>query len=162
MAHTQARDLEAFCATCPSAEEVTGVLQAGGFALTFYMDAVASGCADVPLLPAQYHYRDGRGNELIYLAGWAVDPDGAQLPEHASRFWIHAGADAGAVLRVAHVLAVTWSLTWQPVSPARQDVAWPATHLAHRTDNERWHRTTLPESLAGAIATGGFLCRKWE
>ena len=123
MAGTQARDLEAFCVTCPSAEEVTGVLQAVGFALTFHMDAVVSGCADVPLLPAQYHYRDQGGNELIYLAGRDVDPDGAQFPEHASRFWIHAGADAGAARWIAQVLAVKWSLTWQPVSQARQQVA---------------------------------------
>jgi hypothetical protein len=35
MARTQARDLQAFCATCPSAEEVTSVLQVAGCALTF-------------------------------------------------------------------------------------------------------------------------------
>ena len=123
MAYTQAHDLAAFCTTCPSAEEITNVLQTVGFALTFHMDAVASGCAEVPLLPAQYHYRDQRGNEVIYLSGPDTDPDGAQLPEHASRFWIYAGADAGAARWMAQMLAVKWSLTWQPVSPAHQDVA---------------------------------------
>ncbi len=123
MASARARDLEAFCATCPSVEEVTSVLQAIGFALIFHMDAVASGCAEVPPLPAQYHYRDQRGSEVIFLAGHDMDPDGAQLPEHASRFWIHPGADVGSATWVAHTLAVKWSFTWRPESPARQHVA---------------------------------------
>ncbi len=123
MARTQARDLEAFCVTCPSAEEVTSVLQAAGFALTFHMDAVPSDCAGMPPLPAQYHYRDRCGSEVIYLAGRDVDPDGAQLPEHASRFWLYPGTDAQAAQWVAHVLAVTWSFTWRSESPARQHVA---------------------------------------
>jgi hypothetical protein len=124
MAHTQpCGDLEALCATCPSAEEVTNLLQAAGFALIFHMDAIASHCAGVPPLPAQYHYRDRRGSEVIFLAGSDADPDGTQLPEHASRFWLHPGADAGAARRVVQVLAVKWSLTWRMESPARQDVA---------------------------------------
>jgi hypothetical protein len=123
MARPQARDLQAFCATCPSAEEVTSALQAAGFALIFQMNTVVSSCAEVPPLPAQYHYRDQRGSEVIFLAGRDTDPDGARLPEHAARFWIHPGADAGATRWVAHVLIVKWSLTWQAVSPARHDVA---------------------------------------
>jgi hypothetical protein len=55
MARTQARDLQAFCDTCPSVEEVTSALQAGGFALVFQMDVVVSSCAEVPPLPARYH-----------------------------------------------------------------------------------------------------------
>jgi hypothetical protein len=123
MAHTPSRDLQAFCATCPSAEEVISVLQVVGFALTFSMDAVPSSCAGVPPLPAQYHYRNQRGDEVIYLAGCDTDPDGAQLPEHAARFWIHPGADAGATQWVAQVLAVKWSLAWVAVSQAYQEVA---------------------------------------
>ena len=123
MTHTKVRELEAFCVTCPSVEEVTNLLQSGGFTLAFQMDAVPSACAGAPPLPAQYHYRDQHGSEVIYLAGHDADPDGAELPEHASRFWIHPGADAGAARWVAHVLAVTWSFTWQAVSQARQDVA---------------------------------------
>ena len=122
MIRTQARDLQAFCATCPS-EEVTSVLQAAGFALTFHMDAVPSACAEVPQLPAQYHYRDQRGNEVIYLAGLDTDPDGAPLPKHASRFWLHPGADAGATQWVAQVLAVKGSFAWRMESAVRQDVA---------------------------------------
>ena len=123
MARMQAHDLEAFCATCPSAEEVTSVLQTAGFALVFHMDTVSSACKEVPQLPAQYHYRDQHGNEVIYLAGPDRDPDGVPLPEHASRFWMYPGADAGAAGRVAQVLAVKWSLAWQMESPPRQDVA---------------------------------------
>jgi hypothetical protein len=123
MARMQAHDLEAFCATCPSAEEVTSVLQTIGFALVFHMDTVSSACAEVPQLPAQYHYSDQHGNEVIYLAGPDRDPDGVPLPEHASRFWLHPGADAGAACWVAQVLAGKWSLTWQMESSACQDVA---------------------------------------
>jgi hypothetical protein len=124
MAHTQARDLEAFCATCPSVEEVTSVLQSVGFALDFHMDAVSSACADVPPLPAQYHYRDQLGSsEVIFLAGRDADLDGVPLPEHASRFWIFPCADAGAVRWIARVLAIKWSLTWRNLSQVCQDVA---------------------------------------
>ncbi len=123
MASTQVRDLEAFCATCPSAEEVTGVLQAVGFALTFHMDAVPSACVEVPPLPAQYHYERSDGSEMIFLAGPDADPDGAPLPEHTSRFWLYPGTDAQAARWVAHVLAVTWSFSWRSESPARQHIA---------------------------------------
>ena len=123
MARMQAHDLEAFCVTCPSVEEVTGILQTIGFALIFHMDAIASGCAGVPPLPAQYHYHDQCGNEVIYLAGPDTDPDGVPLPKHASRFWLHPGADARAARWVAQVLAGKWSFAWQSVLPARQDVA---------------------------------------
>jgi hypothetical protein len=124
MAHLQAHDLEAFCAICPTPQEVTSVLQAIGFTLTFHMDAVPSACAGVPPLPAQYHYCDQlHGSEVIFLAGCDADLDGVALPEHASRFWLYAGADAGVVPWVAHVLAVKWSLTWRCLSQAHQDVA---------------------------------------
>jgi hypothetical protein len=124
MAHIKVDELEAFCATCPSAEEVTSLLQAVGFTLTFHMDAVPSACAGAPALPAQYHYQDKNGSEVIFLAGRDVeDPDGVQLPEHASRFWIYPGADAGAARWVANMLATRWSFAWRSESPARQDVA---------------------------------------
>ena len=58
MTRTKIHELEAFCVTCPSAEEVTHLLQAGGFTLAFQMDAVPSACAGAPPLPAQYHYQD--------------------------------------------------------------------------------------------------------
>jgi hypothetical protein len=123
MACTQTRDLEAFCAFCPPAEEVSGVLQAVGFALAFHMDSIPPAGAVVPPLPAQYHYRDRRGSEVIFLAGPDADPDGAPLPEHASRFWLYPGADAEAARWVAHVLAVKWSFAWRSESQPIQDVA---------------------------------------
>ncbi len=119
----QAHDLEAFCAICPTPQEVTNLLQAIGFALAFHMDAILSACAGVPPLPAQYHYRDQRGNEVIFLAGRDADLGDIPLPEHASRFWLYAGADEQVVQWIAHVLAAKWSLTWCRLSQARQDVA---------------------------------------
>jgi len=150
MAYTKGDELEAFCATCPSAEEVTSLLQAVGFTLAFCMDAVPSACAEVPPLPAQFHYRDRRGSEVIFLAGSDADPDGVQLPEHASRFWIHPGADVGVARRVAHVLAVKWSFAWRGESQVSQDVAWPATQSGRFTlvCEERWtcREFSLPSS----------------
>jgi len=123
MTHTKVHELEAFCVTCPSAEEVTNLLQAGGFTLAFQMNAVPSACAGAPPLPAQYHYQDKNGSEVIFLAGRDADPDGEQLPKHASRLWIYPGADAGAARWVANTLATRWSFAWRSESPARQHVA---------------------------------------
>ncbi len=66
----QPTELEAFCTTCPPTEEVSALLATLGFTLAFHMDAVQSPCAEVPPLPAQYHYKkDECGTEVIYLAG---------------------------------------------------------------------------------------------
>jgi hypothetical protein len=124
MAHTKAYNLEAFCAICPSAEEVISVLQALGFALTFHMKIDASPeYEQVPPLPAQFHFQDKHGTEAIFLAGPDADLDGIPLPEHTSRFWLYPGANVAAYRRVAHVLAVTWPLTWRAGNAARQHVA---------------------------------------
>jgi hypothetical protein len=119
-AHLQVHNLEAFCAICPTPQEVMSVLQEIGFSLVFRMEAVSSACADVPPLPAQYHYRKGN-SEVIFLSGHDVDLDGIQLPENASRFWLYAGADAAQF--VTHVLAIRWPLTWRRLPESRQDVA---------------------------------------
>ena len=119
-AHLRVPNLEAFCTICPTPLEVTSVLQELGFSLVFRMEAVSSSCAEVPPLPAQYHYRKGT-SELIFLAGQDVDLDGMQLPEHASRFWLYASADAARF--VTHALAIRWPLTWRRLSESRQDVA---------------------------------------
>lgn len=124
MAHTTGEELEAFCTTCPSAEEVTTLLKTFGFELTFHMDIdVSPEYEQIPCLPAQFHFQDEHGNELIFLAGRDVDFDGRGFPEHASRFWLYPGADAEAARWVAHRLAVLWPLTWHRLSQARQDVA---------------------------------------
>ena len=124
MAHTKVDELEAFCATCPSAQEVTSLLQTLGFELSFHMDIdISPEYEQIPSLPAQYHFQDEHGTEAIFLAGPDADLDGVRLPEHASRFWLYPGADAGAYRRVAHALAVKWSFAWLPASQVRQDVA---------------------------------------
>ncbi len=108
-------DLTAFCATCPPAGEVTAALTRLGFTLVFQMNADD----DQPYLhlarlPAQFHYRDQCGTEVIYLAG--VDQGDEQpAPQHASRFWLYAGANANSQEQAAEVLAATWSLRWFPL-----------------------------------------------
>ena len=77
----------------------------------------------IPSLPAQFHFQDVLGNQVIFLAGRDVDLDGVGFPDHASRFWLYPGADRTMYGRVAHVLAVRWSLTWRSLSKACQDVA---------------------------------------
>ena len=108
------RDLEAFCLTCPAPEEVTQVVQALGFELTFHMDMIPSlGPTQTPALPAQYHYSDGSGTEVIYLAGCDPDLDGIGLPAHASRFWLFPGACQDAYCRAVSLLALRWRLRWR-------------------------------------------------
>src|SRR5258708_16415020 len=65
------RTLTAFCATCPDPAEVSHLLQGLGFHLVFFMPADTSGeyMADLPPLPAQYHYEDAVGTRIEYLAG---------------------------------------------------------------------------------------------
>ncbi len=124
MAHTKACDLEAFCATCPSAQEVINLLQALGFELTFHMDIDASPeYEQVPPLPAQFHFLDKHGTEAIFLAGTDTNLDGIRLPEHSSRFWLYPGYDEAAFWWIAHVLSVKWSLAWRAESQARRHVA---------------------------------------
>lgn len=124
MTYTTGEELEAFCPTCPLADEVTNLLHTVGFELAFHMEIDASpDYEQLPPLPAQFHFQDTHGNEVIFLAGRDADLDGVRLPEHASRFWLYSGADVAAYRRVAHMLAVRWSLAWQPTSQVRQDVA---------------------------------------
>ena len=108
-------DLTAFCMALPAAAEVTGALAPLGFALTFQMKAdTDQAYLHLAPLPAQYHYRDSHGTEVIYLAG--VDhEDEHPAPPHASRFWLYAGADAGAHARAAQVLTTAWALPWLPL-----------------------------------------------
>jgi hypothetical protein len=124
MDHTKIYALHAFCVTCPTVQEVTNLLQTLGFELAFYMDAKASPAYEqLPPLPAQFHFQDKHGTEAIFLAGPDADLDGIPLPEHTSRFWLYPGANVAAYRRVAHVLAVTWPLTWRAGNAARQHVA---------------------------------------
>ena len=123
---TQVEELEAYCHTCPSPEEVTAMLQAMGCTLDFQMEAVIPPAYSVVApLPAQYHYAGPGGMSLIFLAGQDSDPDGEQLPPHASRFWAYPGADPDAFQRIILAFEIRWSLTWRHahVPLAHEDVA---------------------------------------
>ena len=115
----QPPELEAFCATCPPVEQVSALLATLGFTLTFHMDAVQSPCAEVPPLPAQYHYKDAYGTEVIYLAGRDTPLEGEVFPFHASRFWLYAGADAQAFQLTMSTLALRYGFAWR--DPSEQD-----------------------------------------
>ena len=106
-------EFEAFCLTCPPERDVTGTLRMLGFDLTFQMPArIYPASSATPPLPAQYHYRDARGTEVIYLAGHDADLDGRHFPPHQSRFWLYPGSDPLAAGRAMRLLAHTWSFTW--------------------------------------------------
>ena len=107
---------EAFCSTCPLAADVTTLLATLGFGLDFQLDAQPSHTSPLPPLPAQYHYKDACGTEVIYLAGRDLALDGQSLPPHASRFWLYAGADAEAFARVLTTLAQRYRLVWRAPS----------------------------------------------
>jgi len=103
----------AFCATCPAADEVTEALAPLGFTLVFQMQADdAQAYLHLAPLPAQFHYRDRQGTEVIYLAGVNLE-DEQPAPVHASHFWLYAGADASAYKQAAEALTAQWALTWQ-------------------------------------------------
>jgi len=108
-----ATELEAFCTTCPPAEQVSVLLATLGFTLAFHMDAVQSPCAEVPPLPAQYHYKDACGTEVIYLAGRDTPLEGEVFPFHASRFWLYTGTDAQAFRLTMSTLALSYRFTWR-------------------------------------------------
>ena len=117
-------ELEAFCATCPAPEEVTMLLVKLGFHLEFQMDEQRDHPYELPPLPAQYHYKDASGTEVIYLAGrdYPLNEDGYSLPPHASRFWLYMGANAQAYQLAASTLALQWQLAWcDPSAQAMQE-----------------------------------------
>jgi hypothetical protein len=105
-------DLTAFCTSHPSANEVTAALAPLGFILAFQMKADTDHAyLDLAPLPAQFHYRDSHGTEVIYLDGIDQE-DERPAPQHASRFWVYAGADESAREQTAQALTTTWALTW--------------------------------------------------
>ena len=117
------QELEGFCQSCPAPETVISLLEQLGFRLTFQMEAVRyHAWSATPDLPAQFHFQDEQGTEVVFLAGRDTPTDGEHFPPHASRFWISPGADLAAPQRVEQVLANRWGLTWQG-PPARQDLS---------------------------------------
>jgi len=111
-----ATELEAFCSTCPAAQEVTALLARLGFRLAFQMDEQRSHTSQLPPLPAQYHYKDTHGTEVIYLAGRDAPLEGEVFPFHASRFWLYTGAHVQAHHLTLSTLTLTYLLAWQDPS----------------------------------------------
>jgi hypothetical protein len=108
----QPTELEAFCSICPSAEEVSALLATLGFTLSFQMQE-QDALVHLPTLPAQYHYKDTCGTEVIYLAGRDTPLEGEVFPFHASRFWLSTGADAQAFQRAKSTLVLRYQFTWR-------------------------------------------------
>ena len=119
MAHTIPQpitELQAFCANCPAAQEVTALLAELGFRLAFQMEEQRDHSGQLPPLPAQYHFKDeASGTEVIFLAGrdFPMNEDGGTLPPHASRFWLYVGAGTQAFGEAMTILARAYRLTWQ-------------------------------------------------
>lgn len=110
-----ATELHAFCPTCPPAPDVTALLATLGFRLAFQMEAqddLRSG-ERLPALPAQYHYKDAFGTEVLYLAGTDTPLEGEDYPRHASRFWLYAGAHSQAFRLARTMLALSYQFTWR-------------------------------------------------
>ncbi len=103
-----ATELEAFCSTCPPPQDISALLATLGFTLAFQMQEQD----DLVHLPAQYHYKDACGTEVIYLAGCDTPLEGEVFPFHASRFWLYAGADAQAFQLTLSTLALRYQFTW--------------------------------------------------
>lgn len=105
--------LEAFCSTCPTVQEVTRFLQPMGFSLQFHMDAVPAQQGAMPL-PAQYHYEDNYGTQVLYLAGRDYAGDNLAFPLHRSRWWVYPGSSQEICSNVVRCLALRWFLLWFP------------------------------------------------
>lgn len=114
----RAQELQAFCHTCPTPQEVTTYLRTLDFRLDFHLPAfIPSACSAVAPLPAQFHYQRPDGISIIYLAGQDhAGEEGERLPPHASRWWAYTGADPDAFSRVTNALALQWSFTWRRVT----------------------------------------------
>jgi len=108
-------DLSAFCMVCPDHTEVTAFLGNLGFSLDFSLPAKKT-WEGLPDLPAQYHYKDGHGTEVIFLAGpdTPCGIEDGKYPRHASRWWIYPGYSQCAYDLVAQELRARWGLSWQP------------------------------------------------
>ena len=108
-------ELDAFCRTCPPVEEVSALLTTMGFRLEFQMDRQddLKAVVHLPALPAQYHYRDAYGTEVVFLSGRDTPLDEERFPPHASRFWLYLGASAQAFQLAKSMLALTFQFTWR-------------------------------------------------
>jgi hypothetical protein len=120
MLHTSSmlRPLQAFCQSCPSVESVKAVLAPLGFSQTLSMKAYAAFPAySVPALPAQYHFDNGKGTEVLYLAGKDSSPkEGKELPAHQSRLWVYPGHDPALSVQAIALLSKQWLMAWFPLN----------------------------------------------
>lgn len=125
MAHPQDHVCSALCQTRPPVQEVSSTLEKLAFLLDFHMPRQEFPASTrTPAVPAQYHYKEKGGTEVIYLEGRDSGEDGERLPDHASRFWIYPGSSPETVNTVKWVLASQWQLIWEASSPdAHQAVA---------------------------------------
>src|SRR6266852_210881 len=109
-----ATEVEAFCPTCPPPQEMSALLDKLGFHLAFQMEAQddLNTLVHLPALPAQYHYKDVCGTEVMYLAGHDTPLEGEVFPFHASRFWLYPGADVQVYQLTKSTLALSYQFTW--------------------------------------------------
>ena len=106
-------DLEAFCSECPLVENVTKILEELGFRLAFHLESKTFAKRGKATLPAQYHYRDAHGTELIFLAGKDyAEQDMPRLPVHASRWWLYPSLSQYSYNLVAQTLSAKFGLNW--------------------------------------------------
>lgn len=94
---------------------MTAVLASLDFRLVFSMPCQGSQDT-LPPLPAQYHYRDRQGTEVIYLAGRdsPLLTGELSLPPHESRFWLSRGGSDSDTFRLVRArLAGRWHFQWK-------------------------------------------------
>src|SRR2546430_7720052 len=82
--------LHAFAQTCPASHEVKDFMAELGFDLEFELPAY-KGSEHVRPLPPQYHFKDGNGTAVIFLAGFDCTED-RWMPLHKSRWWLYPGS----------------------------------------------------------------------
>jgi hypothetical protein len=123
--HQPPDELAAFCHTCPEPEEVIAFLAQLGLRLDFQLEAFSPPTySELSELPAQFHFADDSGMNLIYLAGEdSATEDGERLPVHKSRFWAYIGADEPRFEKITQLVALRWSFTWHYPEETEQDVA---------------------------------------
>ena len=104
-------DLTAFSQTCPDPSVVTALLEELGLSLVFSMPS--RGYLNCATMPAQFHYRDRYGTEVVYLAG-RDHPDGAgnKYPNHVSRWWLYSGSSQDAYSLVVQTLSAAFGIQW--------------------------------------------------
>jgi hypothetical protein len=114
--------LEAFCFALPDVKDVTAFLCPMGFSLVYQMKAFPAPFHGVPALPAQYHYQDHNGTQVIYLAGKDFfSEDGLKLPPHLSRWWMYPGQSHEEAVKVVQVLTARWLMAWFAVKENKKE-----------------------------------------